>query len=326
MSTPDRMLIERLRTARVVACLGHETPDADCLGSAGGLALGLRAMGKEARLLMPGGVARKLDFLLGIGDLRRETEAAALAGCDLAAICDTAKEKRVNGPGGYAALQHLPIVNIDHHATNSGYGTQAWIDATRSSASEMVFEILQALDAPIDARLATLIYAGIFSDTQGFSLSNTTPRSLEVAAELARRGARVSEVCERLDRSVSCAEFALLRVIYANTQLSDDGVLAWSSASYAEITGAGCNADTIDDQVEVPRSIEGIRVAVLFTEGEPGVVRMNFRGEGGLSILALAEQFGGGGHHAAAGARQRGELREIVTRVLGAAREFLRTR
>lgn len=316
-------LFDRVRAAGRIACFGHETPDADCLGSAGGLALGLCALGKDARLFMPGGVARKLEFLFGACGLLRATDAAGLDGCDLAIVCDTAKEKRVNAPGGYPAIERLPIVNIDHHATNTGFGTIRWIDPERSSSSEMVYELLIALRAPIDDALATLLYAGIFSDTQGFSLSNTTPRSLAVAADLAGRNARVSEVCERLDRSVSVGEFALLRVIYANTRVSPDGRLAWSTATYGEIIGAGCNADTIDDQVEVPRSIEGIRIAILFSEGEPGVVRMNFRGEGGLSILPLAEQFGGGGHYAAAGARRRGELAPIVETVVRAASEFL---
>lgn len=334
MQTVPASLIEMLLGSARPALIGHETPDADSVGSTGGLWLALRAMGKEPRLILPGGLSRKVEFLLRFCGLEYQADAATLAGSDVAIVLDTAKEKRVNCPGGYAALAHLPVANVDHHATNTGYGNVRWVDGQRSSTSEMVYEIIRALEAasgpategkpPIDVACASLLYAGIHSDTQGFSLANTTPRSLAVAHELAVAGARVAELCEQLDRSLPRSEFTLNQIVYANTRISDDGMLAWSSVSFDEIARSGCSADTIDDQVEIPRSVAGIRMAILFSEGEPGVVRMNFRGEGGTSVLPIAEKFGGGGHHAAAGARRRAGLEIVVAEVIAAARQYLR--
>ncbi len=315
-------LISAIRAAERPVVLGHVTPDADCIGSIGALGLGLQRHGRTPLLCVPGALARSLEYLVGVGELTLQSP-ADLNGCDLAIVLDTAKDKRVNAGEVARALGDLPIVNIDHHATNQGFGRYNWVDANRSSTCEMVFELLTALDVPITPPIATLLYSGIFSDTMGFSLSNTTPRSLDVAHHLALAGARIPELCERLHRSQSRAEFALLKVIYANTRVSDDGRIAWSTATHDEIVAADCDASTIDDQVEVPRSIEGISIAILFTEGEAGVVRMNFRGESGLSILPLAEHFGGGGHHAAAGARRRGRFDFIVEEVVRAAQQYL---
>jgi phosphoesterase RecJ-like protein len=315
---PDA-LISAIRGARRIAVMGHETPDADAVGSAGALTLALQSLGIDARLILPGGLSRKVAFLIEFAGLQPYTDASGLEGCDLAIVCDTAKEKRVNCPGGYAALAGIPLINVDHHAGNTGFGAHRWIDGSRSSTSEMAFELIRALGATLTVPTATLLYAGVHSDTKGFSLSNTTPRSLLVGHELAAAGARISELCEQLDRSLPRAEFMLNQLVYANTRISDDGRMAWSAASYEEIQRTGCSADTIDDQVEIPRSVAGIRLAILFTEGEPNVVRMNFRGEGGLSVLRLAEQFGGGGHHAAAGARRRAPFQTVIEEVLAAA-------
>ncbi len=146
---------------------------------------------------------------------------------------------------------------------------------------------------------------------------------MRVAGELAEAGARVAEICEQLHRSQSRSQYELSRIVYANTRLSRDGRLAWSTASQDEIFATGCDASSIDHQVEIPRSIAGVLVAIMFSQGEPGVVRMSFRGEGGVAVRPLAEQFGGGGHHTSAGARFRGTLEDALARVLPAAHAYV---
>jgi bifunctional oligoribonuclease and PAP phosphatase NrnA len=321
---PSTQATAALRSAKRVALIGHVNPDADCLGSIASLWLALPELGITPAAVLPyGTVSRRLQFLVQHAGLTPATDAEARR-CDLALVLDTAKDSRVNIEGKLAALPGVPAVNIDHHATNPGFGKWNWVVADASSTSELVYELLRELGCQVTPTIATLLYAGIHDDTQGFSLVNTTPRSLQIAHELAAAGARVVEVCEHLHRSQSRGEFELLKVVYANTRVSEDGRLAWSTASHAEISAAGCDASTIDDQVEVPRSIEGVVVAILFTEGEPGKVRMNFRGERGVSALELAQQFGGGGHYASAGARLSGTLEEVTARVLPAALEYVR--
>jgi bifunctional oligoribonuclease and PAP phosphatase NrnA len=321
LSVPSE-ICDAIRAAQHIALVSHVTPDADAIASMGALWLALPELGKQPHLVLPEGtVSRQLQYLLRYAGLQ-PAHPAEMQDCDLIVALDTAKEKRLNDHGKVEVLTRIPIVNIDHHATNTQFGRWNWIVAEASSTSELVYGVLRALGCQITPTIATLLYAGIHTDTQGFSLSNTTAHSLDVGHALAQAGARVSEVCERMHRSLSAGEFDLLRIVYQNTQVSPDGRLAWSSVSYAEIAATGCNAADIDAQVEVPRSIENIAVAMLFTEGEPGRVRMNFRGERGVSVLELASQFGGGGHHASAGARMSGTLAEVMERVLPAAHGF----
>jgi len=316
-------LREAIQSAAHVALVAHVTPDADAIAALGALWLALPELGKYPHLALPEGtVSRQLRYLVRYAGLNPATP-AELSRCDLVLALDTAKERRLNVEGDVAALPRVPILNIDHHATNTQFGRWNWVVSDASSTSELVYGLLRALDCRITPTIATLLYAGIHSDTQGFSLPNTGPACLQIAHELALAGARIAEVCERLHRSQSRGEFALLSLVYRNTHVSDDGRLAWSTASCDEIAATGCNAADIDAQVEVPRAIEGIALAILFTEGEPGKVRMNFRGERGMSVLALAQQFGGGGHHGSAGARLEGTIAEVSQRVLPAALRYV---
>ena len=315
-------ICEAIRSASRIALIGHVTPDADCIASIAALWLALPELGKTPCAVLPEGtVSRRMEYLVRQAGMPPATT-DEIRRCDLAVVLDTAKERRVNLDGKLEALPGVPVVNIDHHATNPGFGRWNWVSARASSTSELVYSLLRALGCQVTPTIATLLYAGIHTDTQGFSLTNTTPGSLRVGHELAVAEARIHEVCEQMHRSQSRHEFALQKVIYANTRVSEDGRLVWSTASHAAITAAGCAASDIDDQVEIPRSIEGILVAILFTEGDPGKVRLNFRGEPGVSVLELAQQFGGGGHHASAGAHLKGTLEEVIARVLPAAREF----
>jgi len=311
---------DAIRNAERIALIGHVTPDADCIGVIGAMHLALKKMGKRPVASMPdGSVARKLQFLVDLAGWNAGTK-DELAACDLALVMDTAKEKRVNVDGKLEALPGAAVLNVDHHESNTRFGKWNWIEGQRSSACEMIYELIGALGCDVTPDIATLVYAGIHSDTQGFSLSNTTGRSLEVAHQLADAGADIIDTCERLCRGQSRNEFELLKVIYANTQVSDDGKLAWSSADFDEIRTAGCKPNDIDAQVEVVRSIEGVRVAILFTEANRGKIRMNFRGERGWPVLELAQQFHGGGHEQAAGAILDGNIPNAVEQVIRAAR------
>lgn len=316
-------ICDAIRAAHQIALVSHVTPDADALASLGAMWLALPELGKRPHLILPEGtVSRSLQYLVGYAGLRA-AHSADVQDCDLIAALDTAKERRLNSAEHLVALTSIPIVNIDHHATNPRFGRWNWIVPQASSTSELVYALLRALGCQVTPTIATLLYAGLHTDTQGFSLNNTTANALRVGYELAVAGAQIPEVCERLHRSRSRGEFELLGIVFRNTGVSPDGRLAWSTAAYDEISAAGCTASDIDDQVEIPRAIEGVRVAILFTEGHRGKVRMNFRGEGGVSVLPLAQEFGGGGHHSSAGAILDGTIPEVTARVLPAATKFV---
>ena len=320
--TPPAELIDVLTKAQRPLVIGHVTPDADAIASMIGLARALPS-GGAAIALDRQRTAQKLRFLVEMGDVP-SASAERIASADVVAVVDTAGTNRVNVEGKWDAIASKLVVNIDHHITNPDYGRINWVIDSASSTSELIYRLIVAAGWPLDANTASLLYAGIHSDTGGFSLPNTTSDSLMAAAELIRAGADIELIGAGLCRSQRRSEFDLIRVVYHNTRLAAEGAIAYSTLTHDEIISSGCTAEDIDDQVSIPRSLSGVRVAMLFSEGEPGVIRINFRGEDSTPVLPLAQKLGGGGHTFSAGTRIKDRMDRVVERVLAEAAEILK--
>ncbi|UCG17549.1 MAG: DHH family phosphoesterase [Phycisphaerales bacterium] len=325
MNVPDG-LIERLTSWRRAVIVGHVTPDADCLGSMIALAKGL-ADDRRCEVtvsLPPGSVSQRLAFILDQADPAL-ADPRAFAEADGIVVVDTAKVSRCNVdrsiPDNWA--DGKTVINIDHHASNTRFGDINWVEAEASSTAEMVYWLLLRANRSLSPMLCSLLYAGMITDTVGFTLSSTAPGTLRVAGEVVAQGADVAQIGERMYRSLTAGEFRLLQTIYANTRVVADGRIAYSTADHDEITGAGCTAADIDDQVNVPRSLRGVKIAMLLTEGVRGKTRINFRGESGVEVLELARSLGGGGHAEAAGAILDMPIDQAVPLVVARTTEYV---
>ncbi len=305
--------------------VGHVRPDADCFGSMLAMAMTWPAEGGPAKVsLPPGSESRRLWFMTEWAGAV-VAEPGDFAAADGIVVVDTAKAPRCNVDASIKETwsNGKPIINIDHHNSNTMFGAINYVDHDAGSACELVYRVIREAGRDIDPIVASLLYAGIHSDTIGFSLPTTRSSALRAAAALVDCGARVAEIGERLCRALSESEFNLERIIYDNTKLVADGRLAYSTASYTEITEAGCSAADIDDQVSIPRSLVGIDMGILLTEGKPGRTRLNLRGEKGLDVLSFALSLGGGGHHEAAGAIIDESVDEAVDQVIPKALAYL---
>ena len=326
--TPPPDILSALLALRRPIVIAHVVPDADALGSMLAVALAYTEGNVRPKVSIPqGSLSQKLGFLVEWAKVPIATP-EDFASADGFIVVDTAKKDRCNVGSALRETDWSagrPLINIDHHATNTRFGTVNWVVDDAGSASELVYELLRAANRPITRLIASLLYAGIQTDTLGFSLPTTRPSALRAAADLVALGADVGELGERLGRSHRKSEFDLLRVIYANTKVVGDGRIAYSSASFDEIHDAGCTAADIDDQINIPRSLDGVQLAMLFTEGRKGRTRINFRSSGKVTVLALAEQFNGGGHIQAAGAILDTTLADAIAVVLPAATKFIQT-
>lgn len=285
-----------------------------------------RSLPGHGTIALPRGhVGKKVAFMRGLASDVPITDEARQAEADAIIVLDTATTARINIAGKWEAIADRMVINIDHHITNADYGRINWIVDDASSTSEMVFHLILAAGWPIDATTASLLYAGLYADTAGFSLPSATPQAFESAAALVRLGADIERVGTFLCRNQQLSDFELLRMVYHNTRLIEHGTISYSTLRYEEIQQAGCTPEDIDDQVSIPRSLSGIRIAMLFSEIEPGVARINLRGENGTAVLPIAQRLGGGGHQYSAGVRVRGEFESVIQRVLSVAIEYLFT-
>ncbi len=321
-------VVQAITAMRRPIMISHVVPDADALGSMISMALAWRDDQRQPKVSLPeGSISQRLQFLVDLADAPVAT-IEDFAQADGFVVIDTAKKLRCNvGPNlkdtDWSAGR--PIINIDHHATSTQFGGINWVVGGASSTCELVYYLLRAADRPISAASASLIYSGIQTDTIGYSLPTTSASALRATADAVELGADIGQIGERLGRSQTQSEFDLLRVIYDNTKVLADGRLAYSSASFDDIENAGCTAADIDDQINVPRSLDGVVLAMLFTEGVQGKTRINFRGSGQVTISELAAIFKGGGHSQAAGAILDCGINEAIEKVVPQALEHLST-
>lgn len=323
---PSDEFLAALRGRRRFFVMGHVTPDADAIGASLGLATAMRSEGIDAVCGLPAStVAKKLEFLLRlVSDTPCADGWSAEDGYDGFVVLDTAGANRINMEPGLPLDGRVDVFNIDHHVSNTEFGRHNWIDATASSTCELVARLIEKQGWKVSPNVASLLYAGIYGDTAGFSLPSTSPDTMETAAMLLRCGADVAFVGEQLCRSQVRSDFELLRRVYDNTVVTDDQRIAFSHLTYQDFLAAGAKPEDIDDQVSIPLALKGVHMALLFTEGEQGVVRINLRGEGGVRVVELAQKFHGGGHAHAAGVRIRNKpLQDVITEVVAAAHESL---
>lgn len=326
MPTVPSEVVDALARLRRPLFVSHVVPDADALGSMCAMALGWSSSDVSPSIsLPPGSLSQRLAFLVDDMPIPM-AEISDFKQADGFVTLDTAKKSRCNVGETLKETDWSagrPIVNIDHHATNTMFGDVNWVDANAGSTCEMVYYLLRSAGRTMNATIATLIYAGIQTDTLGFSLPSSRASAMRACADLVDHGAQPGEIGQRIFRSLRQSEFNLTRLIYDNTRVVADGQLAYSSAGYDEIRSTGCTAADIDEQINVPRSLEGVRLAILFTEGNRGKTRMNFRCVGDLEVLPLANKFGGGGHAQAAGAVVSCGLEEAMAKVLPEAEAHL---
>jgi bifunctional oligoribonuclease and PAP phosphatase NrnA len=298
--------------------LGHVNPDADVLGTLFALGLALERRGWRVTFAGPHPVPDSLAFLPAAA--RYEVWDRAPRTFEVVVMTDCPNPDRSEGLLEQSRRPTTRVLNIDHHPDNHGYGTVDWIDPAAAATGEMIHDLLRALGWPLTADIALDLFTAIHTDTGSFRYSNTTARTFEIAAALTAAGAEPALVSDRLYQKRPKDALAELAAVLARVRVSEDGQLAWLALPHG-LVSEGFIAS--EDLVTYPRSLDGVRVAVLLREEGPGRIKASLRGKGDVAVNRIARRFGGGGHESAAGCTLPGTLDEATAALLGAVREAL---
>jgi phosphoesterase RecJ-like protein len=320
-------VVARLRGARNVLTLCHENPESDALGSALAVALAVEYLGGRASPVCTDPVPEMYGFLPQIERFRREPDPGAAY--DLVVVTDCGELERI-GPlltSHADLLSRVPILNIDHHKSNEGFGAISWVDATAAATCEMVALLMPALDVPLDAydgAIAANLMAGIVIDTATFQHSNTTPRTLRAAAELVAAGAPLTDVARRLYRTKPAQQLKLFGRVLQRLETDLDGRLVWSTLTLEDVAASGAAPSHSEGLIDLLSQSEGAEVVILFKE-QASETRVSVRTrDGGVDATVLTGAFGGGGHARAAGARLVMPMADAMVSVLHEARRLIR--
>jgi phosphoesterase RecJ-like protein len=212
------------------------------------------------------------------------------------------------------------LANIDHHPHSENFGEIYYVDDSASATGVLVYRLLQAGGWPISGDVATCIYTTILSDTGSFRYSNADAEAFRVAGEMVAKGVDPWLIAAGLYESQEVERLRLLGMALPTLDLAPCGTFAAITVTEAMLAASGARPEHTDRFVNYPRSIRGVEVAIFFRQIGPDRYKVGFRSKGTVDVGALAREFGGGGHHNAAGAIVEGPfpaVRNLVFTRLG---------
>ena len=169
--------------------------------------------------------------------------------------------------------------------------------------------------------MAEALFCTVMSDTGSFRYQNTNPEAMQVSAVMLEQGVDTWRVASHLYEDHPANEVKLLGLVLGTLEVSDDSLCAALMVTPEMLRETGCGQDVVDGMINYARGVEGAQVAILMRPGD-GQVRVSLRSRGAVDVARVAEQFGGGGHHNAAGFSRTGEL-SLVRQELFAAVSWL---
>jgi len=313
-------ILETLSEAQSVCIVGHVRPDGDCIGSQLGLAHALENAGKEVTVWNENVVPDKLRFLDPDKRVRKPGPGREF---DVVVATDCAAHDRLGRCADHIAARKV-FINIDHHASNTKYADLNWVSPREPSSGELIFDLCQWAGWKITEPIATCLFTAISTDTGSFQYPSTTPDTLETAAHLVERGADLGRICQEVYQSYPLTRVKLLRHVYSTFRMTHGDRTAYFWLRKRDYTRAGASTEESEGLIDHIRAIEGVVIALVFEEAGEDLTRVSWRSKDPrIDVAAIALQFGGGGHRAAAGARIAGKPLGTQRRVLTAIKRAL---
>lgn len=308
-------ILEALASARTVCIVGHVRPDGDCIGSQMGLAIALANEGKKVTVWNEDSVPEKLTFLDPQGWVQKPEAGQEF---DAVVSTDCATFDRLGSVGEHIARRGT-LINIDHHGSNTRYGDLNWVSGREPSTGELIYDLCNWAGWRITQPMANCLFTAVSTDTGSFQYPSTTPDTLNTAADLVDRGADLGKICEMVYQSYPLSRVRLLRHVFSTFRLTHGNQTAYFWLRKRDFTRAGAHTEESEGLIDHIRSIEGVKVAIVFEEADENLVRISLRSKlPSVDVAAIAALVGGGGHRAAAGARVTGSPLGIQRRILRA--------
>jgi bifunctional oligoribonuclease and PAP phosphatase NrnA len=315
VSSAFQSIADAVHAAETIAILSHTRPDGDAIGSQLALTLSLRQLGKWVVAWNENGLPDSLRFL-------RYSELVTMpppeaSAFDLVIALDTATKSRL-GTTLNAVRSAKYWINIDHHVSNPGYGDLNYIDSSAPATGQIIYEFLRSQALPVTHETADALYVAISTDTGSFRYPNTTARAFEIAAQLISAGVNAGDLGRHLYASYPKRRILLLGELLRDARFDAEDRVASLALTRQTKDRYQIKPEDIDGLIDSIRAIDTVVVAIFFEELEDGRIRISMRSKDDrLDVSKLCTELGGGGHVLAAGARARGSLEEVSTRVLG---------
>ncbi len=294
---------EAIEATQTITIVTHLNPDADTLGTGLGIYnLLKRYTQKRVEIVnASGALPHYLDFLPSYEKIKPKPsfEEGLVIGCDCGSIDRFGLD-----------LSGREIINIDHHESNTGYGSVNVVMAKYASASQVAYRLFAKLYA-ITPEAATCFYTALLADTRYFTTASVNHEVFQVAAELVALGAEPDVIATHFTQRRSLASLRILERALSSLTLYQEGRIAFLYVGEDDIAATGATMPDMDGIADYGRSLAVVDIAVFMIETSPGEIRVSLRSKG-IDLTKVASHFGGGGHKVASGFTLSGMNKEKI--------------
>jgi bifunctional oligoribonuclease and PAP phosphatase NrnA len=290
------------------AIVSHTSPDGDSIGSMLGLFSALKEIGKSADMFIDDPLPEKYSFLPGYKEVKNIDDAKDSYSCLIALDCGDLDRlgtcKRLISKADI-------IINIDHHVSNSLFGTVNIVDDAASSVGEILYQLFKINDLVVSKDTSLCLYTSLLTDTGGFKYSNTTSVTLSIAGDLINTGIDFSEVYNQVFDVKSINQVKLMSRVTSTLETHFSGKIAILILSRDMLDDCNAREDDASDFINIARDIAGVEVAFFVKEVDSTKCRVSLRSRQFVDVRKIAEIFGGGGHIRASGCTISGSVQEV---------------
>lgn len=220
----------------------------------------------------------------------------------------------------------IPVINIDHHVSNNQFGKINYVDIMASSTTELMVPIIEELGNDlIDEDIATLLLAGIITDTGSFQNANTSPKAFSSASHLLGYGARQQEIIQHIYKTKNLTMLKLWGRVLSKIQYDPLYKIVWSTINQQDFKSTQSVEDETGDIIdELMTNAPGADVVLLIKERSDGLISCSVRTTSqAIDASQIAESFNGGGHVQAAGFKiKSNDLDATEKEIIKKVREF----
>lgn len=305
-----------LAVASDVTLFGHVNPDADALGSALALGRALKKRGSAVRVSFghPDEPARSLRGLDADGLIVPPSEVPAAP--PLLVVCDTGSLDRLGRLADRVEATIAAggeVIVLDHHVSNTRYGTLHVIDESAEATVLIVQRVLDELSVELDQPIARCLYAGLVTDTRSFRHAGADVH--RVAARLIEAGVEPEATTKPMLDTHPFAFMGMLADVLARAQLEPAAAqgLGLVHATVREDQAVGLGGEDVDSVIDLIRTTSEAEVAAVLKEIGAGQWSVSLRADSRIDVSHAANACGGGGHRLASGFTARGEEHEILS-------------
>ncbi|MCH8823035.1 MAG: bifunctional oligoribonuclease/PAP phosphatase NrnA [Planctomycetes bacterium] len=329
-NTSITQIASRINAAKRILLTTHSKPDGDALGSVLALSRALNNPNRQADIWLMGPLEPNLKQTAAETPLMFIEQKMPDDDYDLVIVSDTGAWSQLDPLEKWLRNHYQKIIVIDHHARGDDVGELKLIDSKAASTTQIIAELLDELDCPItggDGSIAEALFIGLATDTGWFRFSSAQAEAFYLGAKLLEIGVDKTKLFQLLEETLRPQRLALEARALSSLEFLKDGSITLMMVGIKDFKETNCTGEDLANLVNAPMVVGSVRVSILLTQAQPKLTKISFRSKPlikgsndppAINVNDLAQQFGGGGHINAAGARMECDIDEARKTVIAA--------